>query len=591
MHTIKVGPLKVRPPLSLQGLGALGVLALGCGIRLALISLGWPHTNFDEGTVGQMAMNIALRGEHPAFFYGQDYMGSLQAFLGAGFIHLFGVSLFSLRLGTVLLDTLFLISMYALARLLYSPGMALLSTLLLALASVMVYYREIQAIGGYPETLLFGALLFTLASWLALTARQARVTRRDQLARLLAYTAWGMAAGLGLWSDLLVLPYFICSGLLLVTCWRDLRSPAPLCLLLGIILGGMPLILYNFQPGQHASSLGILMFLFRGGAGAPGFTLQSLLPRSITSTILVGIPTMTSYPGVCPVSSTLYMGGKGPAAQTCAMMQGTWTLFWIALWLCAIFLAIRGMLGARRHGPKVANDGRQKNVGENTAKGQIEDQEADLEAERWRKYARNWARLTLLLAIALTVVLYVISPASVLQPSLNARYLLCLQIGIPALIYPLWRWASLASCDRWGSVLRVVCGQFALIVLVLLFILATMRTFADIPGTLAINAQQEDLVQRLEQISALHIYSDFASCDRIEFQSYERITCSDLKANLQPVGDRYKPNGITVRADPLSSYVFPVGSPQISAVAQKFRRSRRAYREYTFDGYVVYQPV
>src|SRR5579864_3509500 len=114
LHTIKAGPLKVRSPLSVQGLCALGVLALGCGIRLTLIALGWPHTNFDEGTVGQMAMNIALRGEHPAFFYGQDYMGSLQAYLGAAFFHLFGVSLFSLRLGTVLLDTLFLISMYAL---------------------------------------------------------------------------------------------------------------------------------------------------------------------------------------------------------------------------------------------------------------------------------------------------------------------------------------------------------------------------------------------------------------------------------------------------------------------------------------------
>src|SRR5579862_4455693 len=59
LHTIKAGPLKVRSPLSAQGLCALGVLALGCGIRLTLIALGWPHTNFDEGTVGQMAMNIA----------------------------------------------------------------------------------------------------------------------------------------------------------------------------------------------------------------------------------------------------------------------------------------------------------------------------------------------------------------------------------------------------------------------------------------------------------------------------------------------------------------------------------------------------
>lgn len=593
LHTIKAGPLKIGLPFSLQASGALAVIALGFGIRLTLIALGWPHTNFDEGTLGEMAMNIAFRGDHPAFFYGQDYMGSLQAYIGAFFFHLLGVSFFSLRLGTVLLDTLFLASMYVLVRLLYGPGMALISTLLLALASVMVYYREIQAIGGYPETLLFGALLFALASWLALTARtsrQARVTRRNQVARLLAFTAWGITAGLGLWSDLLVLPYLIFSGvLLLLTCWRDLRSLAPLCLLLGALIGAMPLILYNFQPGQHASSLDILLALFHGGAGAPHFTLQRLLPRSIPSTILVGIPTMTSYPAVCGVSSTLYMGGKGSAAQVCAIEQGVWTFFWIAMWLCALFLAIKGIVDARGSGRRIGRIG--NGARETNMSGDIVEHETDLASERWRAFVRNCARLALLLAFAMTVSLYVISPVSVLQPLLNSRYLLCLQIGIPALIYPLWRWASLKANSRWVSTFKTLCGRVALIVLALLFVMATARTFADIPGTLTYNAQQENLVQRLEQVGAFHIYSDFQSCDRIEFQSYERIRCSDLKANLQPVGDRYKPDGVIVRADPLSSYVFPIGSPQISAVAQKFKKSGQAYHEYMFDGYIVIKPV
>src|SRR6266566_4063185 len=77
----------------------------------------WHHTNIDEGTMGEMAMNIAFRGEHPVFFYGQDYMGALQAYLAAGFFRLFGVSLFTLRLGLVFLFALFLISMYLMASL------------------------------------------------------------------------------------------------------------------------------------------------------------------------------------------------------------------------------------------------------------------------------------------------------------------------------------------------------------------------------------------------------------------------------------------------------------------------------------------
>jgi hypothetical protein len=110
-------------------------------------------------------------------------------------------------------------------------------------------------------------------------------------------------------------------------------------------------------------------------------------------------------------------------------------------------------------------------------------------------------------------------------------------------------------------------------------------------GGLAVIAQQQNLIQRLEHIGAFHIYSDFQNCDRIEFQSEERITCSDLKANLHPVGDRYRPNGVVMRDDPLSSYVFPAGSPQLSAAAQKLKRSGLEYHKYTFDGYVVYQPV
>ncbi len=605
-YTVKAGPLKMRLPLSGYGLCVLGVVALGSGIRLALISLGWPHTNFDEGTMGEMAMNIAFHGEHPAFFYGQSYMGSLQAYLGAAFFHLFGVSLFSLRLGTVLLNTLFLVSMYLLARLLYPPKLALLSTLLLALAAVIVYYREIQAIGGYPETLLFGSLLFVLASWLALTARQELTpcNRRRGLLRLLAFAAWGMVVGLGLWSDLLILPFVLCSGLLLlVTCWRDILSLAPVCLLVGFLIGGLPLILYNFQPGSHANSLDIVLFLFRGGAGVASGALQRLLPHSIVSTFLVGIPTMTNYPRVCDVSSTPFLGGSEPTTLPCAVMQGAWSLLWIALWISAVLLAIKTLWKSRERsnrpglfilpGTLGSPSLTLKDIDPWPPTAERTDAQALKQAEHRQEFALSCARLALLLAIALTVVIYAISPTAALSPYLNARYLLCVLIGIPALLYPLWKSASAgrASLKRRARIARVDAARAALVALTLIFALATILTFGDIPNTLAQNAQQEDLVQHLERIGAIHIYSDFMSCDRIIFQSAQRITCSDLTDNLQPVGDRYKPNGIIVRSDLMSSYVFPIGTPQIRLIAQKFKQSGRPYHHYTFDGYVVYQPI
>ena len=145
--SMKIGTVHIRLPMSKFGLGALGLIALAIGIRIALLSQGWPHTNSDEGTYGMMAINIAFHGEHPIFMYGQDYMGSTQAYLGAVIFRLFGISLFNLRLGLVLLFALFMYSMYLLTRLLYTKGMALFTLLLLALGSSYVIYRQLQSLG------------------------------------------------------------------------------------------------------------------------------------------------------------------------------------------------------------------------------------------------------------------------------------------------------------------------------------------------------------------------------------------------------------------------------------------------------------
>ena len=36
-----------------------------------------------------MALHIAYRGEHPFLFYGQNYMGALEAYIGALLFHQF----------------------------------------------------------------------------------------------------------------------------------------------------------------------------------------------------------------------------------------------------------------------------------------------------------------------------------------------------------------------------------------------------------------------------------------------------------------------------------------------------------------------
>src|SRR5579859_4235141 len=197
---------------------------LAIALRIILLALGWPPLDSDEGTIGLMGMHIAFRGEWPIFFYAQGYMGAFEAYLAAIMFLLFGVSTFTLSLGLVLMYGVFLIAIYLLTSALYSRGLALFVLLLLCLGSNPMFSREMVAIGGYPETLLFGTLVVLLASWLVLTS-QARISYDRQIwrRRLLAYAGWGVVSGVGIWTHMLIAPFVLMSGLLLLCfCWREL---------------------------------------------------------------------------------------------------------------------------------------------------------------------------------------------------------------------------------------------------------------------------------------------------------------------------------------------------------------------------------
>src|SRR5215472_6389784 len=102
-HTI----LSLRFKIGVYELCALALILCGTLLRVLLAALRWPLLNSDEGTMGIMALHIAYRGEHPIFYYGQHYMGTLEAYIAAGFFRLFGASVFTLRLGPVLMFVLF----------------------------------------------------------------------------------------------------------------------------------------------------------------------------------------------------------------------------------------------------------------------------------------------------------------------------------------------------------------------------------------------------------------------------------------------------------------------------------------------------
>src|SRR6266567_591707 len=472
-------------------------------LRIILIGQGWPQTDSDEGTMGLMALHIAYRGEHPIFFYGQGYMGSFEAYFAALLFRLFGTSLFTLRLGLVIIFALFLLSIYLLTSLIYTKNLALVTLRLL---------------------------------------------------RYLIYACWGYLVGLAIWTDLLIMPFVLMSGLLLLLfCWPDLDSWAPTCIIASFIVGILPLFVYNITALPQQSSLFYFLLVYR--ADTTGRFLQHVpLVQKMVGALLVGLPDATGANPICTTRNLPLFGLLSPASLQCTLRQGSWALGCIALWLIAVFLAIRALWQQRQQArASLAN---------------FEERQITI---------RHAARLVLLGSAGLTLLLFAFSPVAALDPWTNSRYLACLLIATPAVIAPLWKnEGSIGPLSSiWLAKLLAVMKGAILLYISSMLLLGAIGTFNNIPSVQAINRQQEGLISNLLHMGARHIISDYWTCDRIIFQSDERIICSVVDERLRPGYNRYDSYYFTVKKDTHALFVFPLGSPEAANFARRVAHSSK----------------
>jgi hypothetical protein len=585
----------------LYGIAAFFLIVFASLLRIYLIAQGWPATNSDEATMALEAIHIAFRGEHPIFLYGQNYMGTIEAYLGAFLMHIFGAPLFSIRLGLVVLFALFLGCMYFLTSLLYTKKLALFSLFLLSIGSADLLTREVKALGGAVETLLFGSILLLLSSWLALTSLPrdsetiGSAPRQRLRWRYAAYTGWGLAAGLGLWSHMLIAPFILAGGLLLIVfCRHELhpRTRTLQLLVVGLIVGAFPLIYFNLTAPLNDNSLVTLWNLNRGASiQSPNhFTFL----QQLAGTVLISIPVSTGHSPACNTSELPLFGPATSNTLSCTIVQTTWGLGYILLLTIAVAFSIIILKKLWRL-------------------RQSSSQTWDLKARQTA--VLEFARLMLLSTAAITILLYVVSPVAAFAPWPTARYLVGQLVSIPAVIWPLWTGirrgrfivptadlsASTYSPQQphtslWTRSALNLAGpifKFGILLLVsIVFISMTINLFtAQIAPVQVINQQQETFVHDLLHIGATRIYTDYWTCDRVVLQSNEQILCSVLDNNLNPTENRYTAYSAAVQADPDAAYVFPDGSPQALAFARRIAQSGRHYTFSSFDGFVIYQPA
>jgi hypothetical protein len=556
---------------------AAAIIAFATGLRIVLIALNWPPTNSDEGVMGIIAMHITYHGERPLMFYGQDYMGTIEAYVAALFFHLLGgPSLFALRLGVVLMVACFFIVMYLLTSLLFSKKLALVTLALLSVGSIAYLTRQTLATGGSAETLLFGSLSLLLVAWLALTYRRG-APLRAKLLRCGVYLMLGLIVGLAVWSDLVVAPILAIAGLLLVLfCWRDLLFGNLPVVLLGILLGFLPSLMYSMQ--HHLNPLVTLLSLFHGLDVHPPTTLPGIL-QDVYKTIVVSIPTATGNP-FCPVQELTFLSDNTPRTATCEAIRGVWGVGYLVLLGLALVLACIGLwrLRARLRS------------------------ETELSAiERRGLLVRSVARLLMLLGGLAAIFAFAVSAAPVWWPAFHARYLITLLIILPAVIEPLWNavrdnglvnrapTSSLSTSSSWGwAGVRGIVGGGALVIGALVLLIGTFMAFGEVAAAQSSTQNYVNLDSRLVSLGIKHVKSDYWSCYNISFLSGERVICQVVSDDLMPGYNRPPHYKEIVKADPHASYVIDAPSEMPALLRMMGAGGGKVYR---FDGYVVYTPV
>jgi len=553
-------------------LAAGALIVCGVALRLALVLIGWPHGNSEEGTMGVEALHILLRGEHPIYLYGQNYMGVGEAYAGALAFRVFGVSTAVLRLGMLACYAGFLIGVCWLATLLYSRRVALLSLAVLILGTPFLVKIELLADGGKAETMALGALSFALAAWLALSqpadaAQDAEPPLQRRALRLAGYFTWGALAGFGLYTYSIFAPFALTTGLLLwLTCRRELRGWALAAPLAGLLLGLAPDILYTLTTPLSQNPIAVFWSLHQslntGGVSGP-----ALLLKQLDGTLLYTLPTATGLTNLYPVGALPGYGPPGWGMVAAVVIGGGWSLGYLALLVAATARPLRAM---GIHWEMLRQPWKLWQMATS------------------QPHARSLARLLLALTAWLTIAAYALSATAADNPH-SGRYMIGLLVVTPALLWPLAERAT-GALDGWrgpGRVWRL--GALALLGACLL--IGAVSVVQTIPDEVAADGRDAQLIHALEDAGVTRLYAGYWTCDVLNFETRERLTCAVVNDYARPGLTRYHPYAVAVQADPSAPYLFEAGSEQERTFLIAAAQSHQRYSMRPLDGYHLYIPM
>lgn len=270
----------------------------------------------DEAVVGLIARHI-LQGNWPAFFYGQAYMGSLDASLVALAFRLVGERVESIRGVQTILYAGTIVTTMLLARGITSDKFVpIVAGALMAIPTVNVTLYTTVSLGGYGEALLIGNVLLLLA-----------LRVQSDASRGWPFPVWGVLAGLGFWGFGLTLVYIVPSAILMIRAtFRSLTGRVARSRLALMIVGGLA---------------GASAWIWSVARQGPAAFVSELLGSAIAGTNPTGV---LPYLGVHALNLLLF------GSTVIFGLRPPWEVHWLAwpllplavlFWLAALTLAGR----------------------------------------------------------------------------------------------------------------------------------------------------------------------------------------------------------------------------------------------------------
>jgi hypothetical protein len=314
-------------------LGLVGAVIVGAVLKIGLLLAGVVPFNADEAIVALMARHI-LEGDRPVFFYGQWYMGSLDAYLISGIFKMIGFQVWGVRLIQIILYSLTIITTAALGKQLTGKWkVGVLAAWFLAIPNVSTTLYTTASLGGYVEMLLIGNSILLSTIWI--------VRDSPTYKRKLFFIPWfglGFLIGFGLWVFGLTLVYSLPALIYLI--WYSTRRAPNTRLQKLFATGTNPFTLKSKQFVYQSRIWGSVIIggvfgAYPWWASAQNTGISSLM-RELSGSAIAGVESLN--PLVQILQHTINLGLFGTTVML--GLRPPWEIHWLALPLAPLVLII-----------------------------------------------------------------------------------------------------------------------------------------------------------------------------------------------------------------------------------------------------------